>query len=92
MWNSNSLTLISRPAFARARSRALKSRKTDPMRAKLALGAIRRLNAIRDDVADPEVDIDAEPARRQPAHLLVTARTGGAARPQGLVRQPPLDQ
>ena len=86
------LTLISRPAFARARSRALKSRKTDPMRAKLALGAIRRLNAIRDDVADPEVDIDAEPAPRQPAHLLVTARTGGAARPQGLVRQPPLDQ
>jgi transposase len=68
--------LISRPAFARARSLALKSRKTDPMRAKLALAAIRRLNAIRNDVAGLEVDIDAELARRQPAHLLAIPGVG----------------
>jgi transposase len=68
--------LNSRPAFARARSLALKARKTDPMRAKLALAAVRRLNGIRDDVADLEVDIHAELARRRPEHLLAIPGVG----------------
>jgi transposase len=68
--------LISRPAFARARSLALKARKTDPMRAKLALAAVRRLNTIRDDVADLEADIDTELARRHPEHLLAVPGVG----------------
>lgn len=68
--------LISRPAYARARSLAIKARKTDPMRAKLALAAVRRLNAIRDEVADLETDIDAELARRRPTHLLAIPGVG----------------
>ena len=61
--------LNSRPAFARARSLALKARKTDPMRAKLALAATRRLNALRAEQAGLEGDISSELARRQPTHL-----------------------
>jgi len=80
--------LISRPAFARARSLALKARKTDPMRAKLALAAVRRLSAIRDEVSDLETDIDAELARRQPTHLLAIPGVGSlvAAKILGEVR------
>lgn len=68
--------LNTRPSFARARSLALKARKTDPMRAKLALAAVRRLNALRDEQADFETDIDAELARRQPIHLLAIPGVG----------------
>lgn len=80
--------LTSRPAFARARSLALRARKTDPMRAKLALAAVRRLNAIRDEVADLETDIDAELARRRPTNLLAIPGVGSpvAAKILGEVR------
>ena len=61
--------LNSRPAFTRARSLALKARKTDPMRAKLALAAVRRLNALRDEQSGLEHDIDEELQRRRPVHL-----------------------
>jgi len=46
------------------------------MRAKLALAAVRRVNAIRDEVADLETDIDAELARRRPTHLLAIPGDG----------------
>lgn len=68
--------MISRPAFGRARSLALKARKSDLTRAKLALATVRRLNAISDDVADLEGDIDAELAHRQPVHLLAIPGVG----------------
>ena len=61
--------LNGRPAFGRARSLTLKARKTDPMRAKLALAAIRRLHALRDEQADLEQDINDELARRHPTNL-----------------------
>lgn len=61
--------LNTRPSFARARSLALKARKTDPMRAKLALAGIRRLNALRDEQTDLETDIGTELKRRRPVHL-----------------------
>jgi len=61
--------LNSRPAFARARSLTLKARKTDPTRAKLALAAVRRLNALRDEQAGLEAEIGEELDRRQPTHL-----------------------
>jgi transposase len=82
--------LISRPAFARARSLALKARKTDPMRAKLAMAAIRRLNALRDEQAELETEINAELARRHPTQLLAICGVGPlvAAKILGEVRDP----
>lgn len=68
--------LNSRPAFARARTLTLKARKSDPMRAKLALAAIRRLNTLRDEQADLEHDIGDELARRRPANLLAIPGVG----------------
>lgn len=82
--------LISRPAFGRARSLALKARKTDPMRAKLALAAVRRLNALRDEQAELVDEIDAELARREPTHLLAIPGVGHlvAAKILGEARDP----
>ena len=68
-YQTNTGPLNSRPAFAQARSLALKARKSDPMRAKLALAAVRKLNALRDEQRDLEADIDAELTRRQPVNL-----------------------
>jgi transposase len=61
--------LTDRPAFARARSLALKARKTDPTRAKLALAAVRRLNTLRDEQAGMEQEINTQLRRLQPTHL-----------------------
>jgi len=61
--------LNSRPAFARARSLALRARKSDPILAKLALAAIRRLNALREEQADLEKDIHGELEQRSTTHL-----------------------
>lgn len=82
--------LISRPAFARARSLALKARKTDPMRAKLAMAAVRRLNALRDEQAELLDEINVELERRQPTHLLAIPGIGPlvAAKVLGEVRDP----
>ena len=48
---------------------ALRARKSDPTRAKLALAAIRRLNTLRDEQADLEKDIHGELERRSTTHL-----------------------
>jgi transposase len=68
--------LISRPAFARAKALAVKGRRSDPMRARLALAAVKRLNAIRDETAELEKDLNAELDRRQPTNLLAICGVG----------------
>jgi hypothetical protein len=49
--------LISQAALRRARSLALKGRGHDPVRAKLALTAIRRLRALTAEIKAMEADI-----------------------------------
>lgn len=49
--------LTSRPALARARGAVLRSRRSDPVRARLALRALARLNAIERESGDLESDI-----------------------------------
>ncbi|MFC5382055.1 IS110 family transposase [Aquipuribacter nitratireducens] len=68
--------LNSRPAFARARSLTLRARRSDPTRARLALAHLRRLNALRDEQADLERDINAELERRRPTRLLAIPGVG----------------
>ena len=51
--------LISQAALRRARSLALKGRTTDPVRAKLALAAIRRLHTLTAEIKAMETDIGA---------------------------------
>ena len=68
--------LISRPAFARARTLALKARKHDAVRARLALAAVRRLNAIRDEVTALEQDINSQLQQRRPERLLAIPGVG----------------
>jgi transposase len=48
---------------------ALRARKSDPIRAKLALAAIRRLNALRGEQTDLEKDIHGELEQRSTTHL-----------------------
>jgi transposase len=68
--------LISQVALRRARSLALKGRGHDPVRAKLALAAIRRLHAIAGDIKEMENDIDAALAVRSHQHLLAIPGVG----------------
>jgi transposase len=68
--------LISRPAFARAKALAFKARRSDPTRARLALAAVKRLNAIRDETAALETDINSELEQRRPTNLLAICGVG----------------
>jgi transposase len=68
--------LISKAALQRARSLALKGRSHDPVRAKLALAAIRRLTAITGEIKDLETDIGAALASRPHQHLLAIPGVG----------------
>jgi transposase len=68
--------LITAPALGRARSLTLKARSLDPVRAKLALAAIRRLRALDQEIADLERHITAQVRRRNPTHLLAIPGVG----------------
>ena len=58
-----------RPAFARASSWSSRARKSDPTRAKLALAAIRRLNALRDGTNRPRERHPRRVEQRSTTHL-----------------------
>jgi transposase len=62
--------LSSRRALATARRLVLRARTTDPVRARLALAAIRRLQAIEPEARALERDIKTEVDSRQPRNLL----------------------
>lgn len=68
--------LISEAALRRARSLALKGRRQDPVRAKLALAAIRRLHALAVEIKTLEADIDAALAVRPHQHLVAIPGVG----------------
>jgi transposase len=68
--------LISQTALARARSLALKGRGHDPIRAKLALAAIRRLHAITAEVKAVEADIATALQLRPHQHLMAIPGVG----------------
>ena len=68
--------LISQAALRRARALALKGRAHDPVRAKLALAAIRRLHAITAEIKTMEVDIAAALELRPHRHLIAIPGVG----------------
>jgi transposase len=68
--------LISQAALRRARSLAVKGRAHDPVRAKLALAAIRRLHALNAEIKTMEVDIEAALELRPHQHLLAIPGVG----------------
>jgi transposase len=68
--------LNTKAALQRARSITLKARRDDPVRAKLALAAVRRLQALDIEIAAIEVDIAAALAVRPHAHLIAIPGVG----------------
>lgn len=68
--------LISQAALRRARSLALKGRAHDPVRAKLALAAIRRLHALTAEIKAMEIDIAAAVELRPHQHLMAIPGVG----------------
>jgi transposase len=68
--------LISQAALRRARGLALKGRASDPVRAKLALAAIRRLHALTTEIKAMETDIGAALALRPHQHLIAIPGVG----------------
>lgn len=68
--------LISKSALQRARSLAMKGRGHDPVRAKLALAAIRRLNSIAGEIKDLESAIGAALASHPHQELLAIPGVG----------------
>lgn len=62
--------LISQTALPRARSLALKGRASDPVRAKLALAAIRRLHGLTNEIKAMAIDIAAALELRPHQHLI----------------------
>lgn len=68
--------LISTAALTRARSLALKARRTDPVRAQLALAATRRLTALSAEIGELETSIATVMAARPHQHLLAIPGVG----------------
>ena len=68
--------LISQAALRRARSLALKGRAHDPVRAKLALAAIRRLHALTAEIKAMETDIAEALELRPHQHLMAIPGVG----------------
>jgi transposase len=68
--------LISQTALRRARTLALKGRSQDPVRAKLALVAVRRLHALTAEIKTLEADIGAALAVRPHQHLMAIPGVG----------------
>lgn len=68
--------LISQAALRRARSLALKGRAHDPVRAKLAMAAIRRLHALTTEIKAMETDIAQALELRPHTHLMAIPGVG----------------
>ena len=68
--------LINQAALRRARSLALKGRASDPVRAKLALAAIRRLHGLSNEIKSMETDIAAALELRPHQHLIAIPGVG----------------
>ena len=68
--------LISHTALATARRLVMRARDADPIRAQLALSAIRRLLALETEIAGLERDLKAVVAARRPTRLLSICGVG----------------